>query len=133
MDKNVLIEKAFEAMKNAYAPYSNYHVGACIYTKDGKFIPGCNIENAAYGSTICAERCAVYGAYSNGYRKDDIIALAIVTDGKTLAYSCGACRQVLSELLNPDTPIYLSNGKQEITTTPAEMLPFSFTPEDLIK
>lgn len=131
MDKEVLIEKAFEAMKNAYAPYSNYHVGACVYTKDGKFIPGCNIENAAYGSTICAERAAVFNAYSNGYRKDDIVALAIVSDGNTLAYSCGACRQVLAELLNPDTPIYLSNGKQETTTSPAEMLPYSFTNEDL--
>lgn len=131
MDKKILIEKAFEAMKNAYAPYSNYHVGACIYTKDGNFIPGANIENAAYGSTMCAERSAIFGAYSNGYRKDDIVALAIVSDGNTLAYSCGACRQVLAELLNPDTPIYLSNGKLEATTSPAEMLPYSFTIEDL--
>ncbi len=80
-----ILNVAFDAMKKAYAPYSNYHVGACVKTKDGKLIPGVNIENASYGLTNCAERSAVFAAYSLGYRKTDIEALAIVSDGKLLA------------------------------------------------
>ena len=108
--KEILI-KAYEAMENAYAPYSNYRVGACVKLADGEFIPGANVENAAYGSSMCAERNAVYGAYSRGYRKEDIEELAIVSEGRTLVTPCGACRQVLAELLDPDTPIYLMSGE----------------------
>ena len=126
-----LLEKAFEAMNNAYAPYSNYHVGACVLTKDDKYFLGANIENASYGATNCGERTAIFNCYANGYRKDDIKAIAIVTDGKRIGAPCGICRQVLSELLNEDTPIILSNGKETLTTNIKELLPFSFSSEDL--
>lgn len=126
-----LLERAFKVMENAYAPYSNYHVGACVVTKDNKYFIGANIENASYGLTNCAERNAIFQAYSNGYRKNDIQAIAIVSDGKTLATPCGACRQVLVELLERDTPIILSNHKIEKITDIQELLPMSFTDEDL--
>ncbi len=131
MNKQKVVDIAFEAMKNAYAPYSEYHVGACVLCKDGTTFKGANIENASFGGTNCGERSAIFSAYSNGYRKEDIEALAIVTDGDRLAAPCGICRQVLSELLNQDTPIILSNGKEEKTTTIAELLPFQFGEEDL--
>lgn len=127
----LLIEKAFEAREHAYAPYSRFKVGACILTSDGSFIPGANIENAAYGSTNCAERSAVFSAYSQGYRKEDIQALVIVTEADRLTTPCGACRQVLSELLKPDTPILLSNHKVTKKTTIAWLMPEAFGAEDL--
>ena len=133
MEKKELIEKAFEAMNNAYAPYSNYHVGAALLTKDNHIFLGANIENASFGAGNCAERSAVFAAYSNGYRKDDIAALAIVSDGDRLAAPCGICRQVLSELLNQDTPIYLSNRKEEMDTNINELLPMQFGLEDVIR
>lgn len=127
-----LIQEAFKAIKNSYSPYSHFPVGAALRCKDGRIFYGANVENAAYGSTMCAERNAVYNAYSNGVRADDVLDLAIVSYGNTLSYCCGACRQVLVELLNGDTPIYLSNGKQTLTTTPDEMTPHSFTGKDLL-
>ncbi|MBR5341820.1 MAG: cytidine deaminase [Erysipelotrichaceae bacterium] len=126
-----LVKEAFKAMDNAYAPYSNYHVGACVLCKDGTTFWGANIENASYGGTNCGERSAVFAAYSRGYRKDDIEAIAIVSDGKRIGAPCGICRQVLSELLNQDTPIVLSNGKETVVTNIRELLPFQFSSEDL--
>ncbi|MFV0479808.1 MAG: cytidine deaminase [Anaerorhabdus sp.] len=126
-----LVDLAFEAMENAYAPYSKYHVGACVQCSDGSTFKGANIENASFGATNCGERSAVFAAYSYGYRKDNIEALAIVSDGEKLAAPCGICRQVLSELLLQDTPIILSNGKETQMTTIAELLPFQFGEEDL--
>lgn len=132
MNKDRLINKAFDAMKNAYAPYSNYHVGACALMKDGTMFLGANIENASFGATNCGERSAIFAAYSNGYRKDDIEAIAIVSDGERIAAPCGICRQVLSELLNPDCPIILSNGKETVEKTIEELLPMRFTQEDVL-
>lgn len=126
-----VLEQAFAAMKNAYAPYSNYHVGACVECHDGTMFKGANIENASFGATNCGERSAIFAAYSNGYRKDDIKALAIVSDGKRIAAPCGICRQVLSELLNQDTPIVLSNGKETVIKTIGDLLPMQFNQEDL--
>ena len=114
---------AFQAMEHAYAPYSNYHVGACVLTHDNQSYIGANIENASYGLTCCAERNAIFSAYSNGCRKEDIKAIAIVSDGARIGAPCGACRQVLSELLMQDTPIVLSNGKESLVTTIKELLP----------
>jgi len=128
-----LVNEAFKAMENAYAPYSNFHVGACVLTSDNKTFKGCNIENASYGATNCAERSAVFSAYSNGYRKDRIVALAIVSDGDRLAAPCGICRQVLNELLNKDTPIILATKKDYKETTIQELLPMSFELEDVIR
>ncbi|MBR2801957.1 MAG: cytidine deaminase [Erysipelotrichaceae bacterium] len=131
MTHQELVEKAFEAMKNAYAPYSNYHVGAALLTKDGTVYKGANIENASYGATNCGERTAVFAAYANGVRQKDIEALAIVSDGEKLAAPCGICRQVLSELLLPDTPIILCNHREYKETNIQELLPMMFGPEDL--
>lgn len=131
MKNEELVELAFKALKNAYAPYSNYHVGACVLCKDGNTFFGANIENASYGATNCAERSAIFSAYSNGYRKDTIEKIAIVTDGGRIGTPCGICRQVLSELLNADTPIILSNGKDYMETNIAELLPMAFASEDL--
>lgn len=131
MSNEELINEAFKAMKNAYAPYSKYHVGACVLCKDGKTFYGANIENASYGATNCGERSAVFAAYSCGYRKEDIEAIAIVTDGERLGTPCGICRQVLSELLNQDTPILLSNRKETRITNINELLPDQFGVEDL--
>jgi cytidine deaminase len=131
MNHEELLKLAFKAMGNAYAPYSNYHVGSCVLTKDGQTFLGANIENASYGATNCGERSAIFAAYSHGYRKNDIEAIAIVTDGHRVGAPCGICRQVLSELLNDETPIILSNGKETMTKTINDLLPMRFTQEDL--
>lgn len=131
MEKQQLIEHAFKAMKNSYAPYSNYHVGACVLCTDGSYFYGANIENASYPATVCGERSAVFAAYSAGYHKDRITALAIVTDGNTVGWPCGVCRQVITELLDKDVPIYLSNGKETEEVKVGDLLPHAFGPEDL--
>ncbi|MBQ3459294.1 MAG: cytidine deaminase [Solobacterium sp.] len=133
LSREELIQEAFRAMENAYAPYSNYHVGAAVLTTDGRVFWGANIENASYGATNCAERSAVFSAYSNGYHKDRIKALAIVSDGDRIAAPCGICRQVLCELLDHHTPIYLSNGKDEKDTDIDELLPMQFSVEDVLR
>ena len=118
-------------MDNAYAPYSNFHVGACVKTKDGKYHKGANIENASYGLTNCAERSALFHVYSLGYRQDDIECMAIVGQGNTLITPCGACRQVLVELLKRDTPIVLGTGEKVLVTNIEELMPMAFTSDDL--
>ena len=128
-----VLEKAFEGLKNSYAPYSKYHVGACVETFDGKYYLGCNIENASFGATNCAERTATFAAYANGVKKEDIKSIAIVSDGDRICAPCGICRQVLNELINKETPIYLSNGKQTMVTNIKELLPMSFEVEDVIR
>ena len=131
MSHDELVKEAFVAMKHAYAPYSKYPVRACVLCKDGKTFYGANIENASYPAGNCGERSAIFAAYSNGYRKDDIEALAIVSNGKRIGTPCGICRQVLSELLNQDTPIILSNGVETKETNIAELLPAQFGSDDL--
>ncbi len=126
-----LLKNAYEAMDNAYAPYSNFHVGACVKTKDGKYHKGANVENASYGLTNCAERSALFHVYSIGYRQDDIEAIAIVGQGNTLITPCGACRQVLVELLKRDTPIVLGTGEKVLVTNIEELMPMAFTSDDL--
>jgi cytidine deaminase len=86
-----LIEQAHQAKENAYSPYSGFKVGATILTKDGKTIDGCNVENAAYGSTMCAERTAIFKAVSMGYKPGDFKAIAIAASGKNFS-PCGSCR-----------------------------------------
>ena len=131
MEKEKLIEEAFKALENSYAPYSNFPVGAALLTKDGHVIYGANIENASYPAGICAERNAVFSAYAQGYRKTDLKALAIVGKGNSVAGPCGVCRQALFELLDSRMPIYLSNGAETIETTMEELLPMPFGPESL--
>lgn len=131
MDYRILVEKAKEAMENAYAPYSHFSVGAAVLTKDGSYFVGANIENASYGLTNCAERTAIFTAYSQGYRKEDIVAMAVVGKGEKLIQPCGACRQVLSELLEKTTPIVLETKGEIRITRMEELLPFAFGEEDL--
>lgn len=133
MDKyQEIIDLAFKARENAYAPYSNFKVGACILCKDGTTFLGANIENASFGATNCAERSAVFAAYSNGYRLADFEALAIVTEADNITAPCGICRQVLNELIGKDLPVILSNGRQTIETNIGELLPMSFDREEVI-
>lgn len=127
-----VIQHAFDVLPNAYVPYSNFAVGACVETKDHKFITGVNIENASYGLTNCAERSALFAAYSQGYRKEDIVSMAVVTTCDHLISPCGACRQVMLELLNEDTPIWLSNKNEFKKVTIEELMPLSFTGKDLL-
>ena len=126
-----MIEIALSQLAYSYTPYSDFKVGAALLGKNGRIYTGCNIENAAYGSTMCAERNAVFQAYCQGYRQDDIVALAIVGDCSPLISPCGACRQVLAELLDPLTPIILGSKDYYEVTNMQELLPRAFTGESL--
>lgn len=130
--QELLLELCLKGQKNAYTPYSHFNVGAGLILKNGQTFFGANIENAAFGDTICAERSCLLATYSNGFRKNDILAFGIITDTDRVASPCGSCRQVMSELLDLDTPVYLFNrlGECEITST-RKLLPYSFNDEDL--
>jgi cytidine deaminase len=125
-----LIEEAKKAREKAYVPYSKFEVGAALLTTDGKVYQGCNIENAAYSMCNCAERTALFKAYSEGDR--DFQLLAVVADTERPCSPCGACRQVISELCPQDMKVVLTNLKGDILeTTVADLLPGAFTSEDL--
>lgn len=129
--KEILIKEAFTAASKAYAPYSNFAVGAALHAKDGTIFHGCNIENASYGLTSCAERNAIFSAMSQGYKKEDFDMIAIVTNAKRLTSPCGACRQVLSELLPLDTLVILTNNSERLEIIVDDLIPFKFSSEDL--
>ena len=132
MNKEELVLKAKEARELSYSPYSHFAVGAAVLTKDGRVFVGANIENSSYPLCMCAERNALYHAYMNGYKKEDLLALALCADTDGPCSPCGACRQVISELLPVDAPIYMANLKGALQeTTIKELLPFAFSPEDL--
>ncbi|MCR5505661.1 MAG: cytidine deaminase [Bacilli bacterium] len=132
MDRNELVAKAIEARKLSYSPYSKFKVGAVVLTKDGHIFEGANIENSSYPLCMCAERNALYNAYMHGYKKEDLVALALSADTDEPCSPCGACRQVISELFPIDAPIYMANLKGDIKETNVpELLPFAFSPEDL--
>jgi cytidine deaminase len=126
--ENDLAARAVQARQWAYAPYSNYHVGAALLTASGKIYDGVNVENAAYPSTICAERTAVVKAVSEGERHFVAIAVSSANGGSP----CGACRQVLAEF-GLDTAVLLVDGAETITqrTTLRDLLPLAFGPEAL--
>lgn len=128
-DLDALVAAARTARARAYAPYSRFAVGAAVRTADGQVFPGCNIENAAYPATICAERVAITTAWASGAR--DIVALAVIADTAGPVAPCGTCRQVIAELA-PTALIILANtaGARQHTTA-AELLPGAFTPESL--
>ena len=111
MNKENLLLKAKEARKLSYSPYSNFAVGAAVETKDGQVFLGANVENSAYPLCMCAERNALYNAMMHGYKKDDIVALALCADTDNPCSPCGACRQVMVELLNPETVVVLTDEK----------------------
>ena len=126
--KQKLIETSLGVRRWAYAPYSKYHVGAALLTSSGKIYDGVNVENAAYPTSMCAERTAVFKAVSEGEKKFTAIAVASSNGGTP----CGACRQVLSEF-GLDTVVLVVDGQGNIEreTTVAELLPGAFGPEDL--
>ncbi|MDT0162048.1 MULTISPECIES: cytidine deaminase [Bacillaceae] len=130
MKTEVLIEEAKKARDKAYVPYSNFPVGAALLTEDGKVYHGCNIENAAYSMCNCAERTALFKAYSEGDKK--YTAMAVVADTERPVPPCGACRQVISELCPNTMKVVLANLKGDINElTVEELLPGAFSPEDL--
>ncbi|MEH7414093.1 cytidine deaminase [Neobacillus drentensis] len=130
MNIEQLMEEAKKARDKAYVPYSKFGVGAALLTKDGKVYHGCNIENAAYSMCNCAERTALFKAYSEGDR--DFQMMAIVADTNRPCSPCGACRQVISELCPSDMRVILTNLKGDVKElTVAELLPGAFSPEDL--
>ncbi len=129
MDYSLLIQKAVEAKKFAYAPYSNFKVGAALLTADGKIYTGCNIENSSYGLTICAERTAIFKAMSEGERKFSAIAVSGDTDNYLTP--CGACRQIIFDHCgNIDIVLINKNLDQKIFST-NDLLPLAFGDSDL--
>jgi cytidine deaminase len=130
MNGKELVERALEARKMAYVPYSKFPVGAALLSENGKVYLGCNIENAAYPLCNCAERTALFKAYSEGDQRYK--AIAIVADSPQPVSPCGACRQVMAELCPPDMPVILANTRGDVMeTTVSALLPGAFTKEDL--
>ena len=129
-EKQSLIDLANAARERAYAPYSNYPVGAALRTKTGRVFTGVNVENAAYPQTMCAERIAIFKAVSEGEREFEVIAVTTDNGGSP----CGGCRQVMAEF-GLDTVILLAdkNGSLVKETTVRQLLPEAFTPEKLVK
>jgi len=133
LDETMLIKKAYEASERAYAPYSEFCVGAALLTASGRVFTGCNVENASYGATNCAERTALFKAVSEGERAFSAIAVVGRKRGgeEQLCPPCGICRQVLAEFCNKDFLILLTNGKETERYTLEELLPHSFDRENI--
>ena len=130
MTNEMLLQIAMEASKNAYVPYSNFHVGAALLCSDGTVFTGCNVENSSYGATNCAERTAIFKAVSEGHR--DFVRIAIYSpDSEIFAMPCGICRQVMVEF-NYDLELVLSKANGEFKVMPLRaLLPEAFTPDSL--
>lgn len=126
-ERRVLIDLANEARRRAYAPYSNYPVGAALRTKSGRIFTGCNVENAAYPTGMCAERIAIFKAVSEGEREFKVIAVVTSNGGSP----CGGCRQVMAEF-GLDTIVLIGDGEGRLIqeATVAGLLPGAFTPKD---
>ena len=129
MTEKELCALAVKAMDNSYSPYSSYRVGAALLTADGKVYTGCNIENASYTPTVCAERTAFFKAVSEGEREFSMIAIAGGKDGKIdgICPPCGVCRQVMAEFCKPDFPVLLvkdGGGYEKFSLS--DLLPLSF-------
>ncbi len=129
-ERQLLIDLAVEAGRRAYAPYSNYPVGASLRTKSGRIFTGCNVENAAYPTGMCAERVAIFKAVSEGEKEFEVIAVATSNGGSP----CGSCRQVMAEF-GLDTVVLIGNGEGRLLqeTTVKDLLPGAFTPRDMGK
>lgn len=130
LDINQLIEEAKKARERAYVPYSKFKVGAALLAEDGTVFLGCNIENAAYSMCNCAERTALFKAYSEGVRNFKM--LVVIADTDSPVSPCGACRQVISELCHRDMKVFLTNLKGDMQKlTVEQLLPGAFSSEDL--
>lgn len=129
---NKLYDQAKEVLDNAYVKYSHFHVAAALKLKNGEVITGVNVENASFGLTNCAERTALFTAYTKGYKKEDIEEILITTKQEDFISPCGACRQVMRELMPDDAKVHLANKQGEIKTVlNKDLLPFAFTEDDL--
>lgn len=130
-----LIREAFEGQKFAYVPYSRFHVGAALRARDGRVFKGCNIENASYTPTNCAERTALFKAVSEGVREFDAIAIvgSKVGEKNTLVTGpCGVCRQALYEFGGPKLTVIMAKDENDyIVTTLGDLLPYGFGPANL--
>jgi len=126
-----MIKMAQQAMDRAYAPYSKYYVGACVEAEDGDLFAGCNVENASYSVTVCAEVNAISSLIAAGKKR--IKSLLVISSGEKISAPCGKCRQFIREFAGSDVPVYLCL-KDEVseTITVEQMLPKSFGPEHLI-
>lgn len=126
-----LLDLAEEARDHSYAPYSKYHVGAALLTADGQVYQGCNIENAAFTPTNCAERTAFFKAIYDGHRA--FKAIAVIATGEEMGFPCGVCRQVMAEFCDRDFIIITANkDRSKVDVSPFEtLLPHSFGPKDL--
>ena len=132
MEPKELIEKAKEARKLSYSPYSHFAVGAALLCKDGTVYVGANVENSAYPLCMCAERNSIYHALMEGRKKEEFVALALAADTDGPCAPCGACRQVISELLPKEAKIYMANLKGALQETSiGELLPYAFSEDDL--
>ena len=131
-----LVQEALQALQNAYVPYSGFKVGAALLTKGGTVYRGCNIENAAYGPSNCAERTAIFKAVSEGEREFAAIAVVGGKDGVVtdIFPPCGVCRQVMQEFCGPEFPIYMGRGDGSYVAVRLEdLLPYGFTAEKYMK
>ena len=127
MDHDGLVQLAFSMLERSYVPYSRFPVGAALLCADGSVFTGCNVENAAYGSTLCAERAALVKAVSEGHRHD-WTALAVAGKSDDYCWPCGACRQMLFEFC-PDLTVLVARGDGDYVTLPLrELLPHGFGP-----
>ncbi|OLS16810.1 MAG: Cytidine deaminase [Candidatus Heimdallarchaeota archaeon LC_3] len=124
MDIEELIEQAQIAKSKSYSPYSKFKVGTALLTKTGIVIPGCNIENTSFSTTICAERCAIFKAVSEGHTEFE--KLVMVTDAEKLTTPCGSCLQVLNEFCNEDFQIILANNTTHKQYSFKDLLPLPF-------
>ena len=132
--KKQLIETAVKAREMAYAPYSHYKVGAALLAKSGKIYAGCNVENASFTPTNCAERTAFFKAISEGDREFEMIAIVAGKDGEELSKNCtpcGVCRQVMTEFCDKDFKIILGTPDDFKVLTLEEIMPYSFTATEL--
>jgi cytidine deaminase len=128
VDRDTLIQLAAQVREHAYAPYSSFKVGAALLSDDGCVHLGCNVENAAYGPSHCAERTALHRAIADGVKPGAFRAIAVIGDTARPITPCGVCRQVLSELCSPDMPVYMANLQGEVQMMKvAELLPGAFS------
>ena len=130
MTDQELVERAFGMLRYSYVPYSGFPVGAALECADGTVFTGCNVENSAYGSCICAERTALVKAVSEGYR-DDLVRLAVVGNSKDYCWPCGACRQMLYEFAPDLTVLVARSDHSFVKLSLSQLLPHGFGPKGL--
>ncbi len=124
-------EKLEKLLENSYAKYSNYRVSCFLVTKDGKEIPGVNVENASFGATICAERVAITSAIAKGYKKGDFKELHVMVGSKKVGTPCFLCRQVMMEFFDLEMPIYLYSRNETKKYLVKELCPYPFGEDNL--